>query len=323
MKRLIIAAAFASLLSGAAIGQEAYPNQPITIIVPFAIGGPSDVLARLFSQSFAETLRQHVIVENVTGAGGTIGSLKVARSRPDGYTLLFSQISGMAPIAAYYKNPPYDALRDFEPVARVADVPFLILTRKSAPVNTVKEFVQWVKENGGKLNFGTGGVGGVSMGLVILNSAIGTKMTGVPYRGTSLALQDLVAGRLDLMADQPTSAVPQIKAGAVKVIAVMSDRRSSALPDVPTAAEGGLENVEVNIWNGMFAPKGTPQAVIDKLHGAVSTALADESVKKRMALLGAEQPIGDSSKPGPFRAFIQSEINRWVPMMKAAGVVPQ
>ncbi len=323
MKRFFPAVVLGVFLAGSAIAQQGYPNQTITFVVPFAAGGPSDVLARLFAQSFTKTLGRQVIVENVTGAGGTIGAVRVARARPDGYTLLFSQVSGLAPIAAYYKFPPYDAARDFEAVARVADVPFIILTRKDAPVNNVKEFIRWVKTNDTKLNFGTGGVGTVSPGLVILNSALGTKVSGIAYRGTSLALQDLVAGNIDFMVDQPTSALGQIKSGAVKAIAVMSDRRSSALPDLPTAAEGGLANVEHNVWNGILAPKGTPPIVIDKLYSAVSTAFNDDGVKQRMAALGAEQPLGDASKPGPFKAFIQSEINRWVPLMKRAGVVPE
>ncbi len=323
MKRLAVAGILCVLAAGGAVAQQSYPNQTITFIVPFAAGGPSDVLARLFAQSFTKTLGRQVIVENVTGAGGTIGAVRVARAKPDGYTLLFSQVSGLAPIAAYYKQPPYDAARDFDPVARVADVPFIILTRKDAPVNNVKEFVQWVKANDAKLNFGTGGVGAVSPGLVVLNSALGTRVTGIAYRGTSLALQDLVAGNIDFMVDQPISALGQIKSGAVKAIAVMSDRRSAALPDLPTAAEGGLANVEHNVWNGILAPKGTPTIVIDRLYSAVATAFGDDFVKQRMAALGAEQPVGEASKPGPFRTFIQSEINRWVQMMRAAGVVPE
>jgi tripartite-type tricarboxylate transporter receptor subunit TctC len=323
MKPLVVAGALGVFLAGSAIAQQTYPNQTITFIVPFAAGGPSDVLARLFAQSFTKTLGRQVIVENVTGAGGTIGAVKVARAKPDGYTLLFSQVSGLAPIAAYYKEPPYDAARDFEPVARVADVPFIILTRKNAPVNNVKEFVQWVKSNDTKLNFGTGGVGSVSPGLVILNSALGTRVTGIAYRGTSLALQDLVAGNIDFMVDQPTSALGQIKSGAVKAIAVMSDRRSSALPDLPTAAEGGLANVEHNVWNGILAPKGTPRIIVERLYSSVTAAFNDEFVKQRMAALGAEQPVGDASKPGPFKAFIQVEISRWVPLMKGAGVVAE
>ena len=323
MRRLVTAVLFALLPVGAALGQQAYPNQIITLVVPFAAGGPTDVLARLFAQSFAKTLGQQVIVENAAGAGGTIGSLRGAKSRPDGYTLLFNGISGMAPIAAYYKEPPYDAVRDFEVVARVADIPYLLVTRKNAPANNLKEFMLWVKANGSKLNFGMAGVGGVSMGLVVLNSALGVKMTGVGYRGLSLALQDMIAGNIDVMACDSSSALPQIKAGTVKVIATMSDRRSAVLPDVPTTAEGGLVNAEFTIWNGIWAPKGTPPAIIDRLHAAAVEAFGDEFVKQRMAILGAELPAGESSKPGPFKAFVQSEINRWVPLMKAAGVVPQ
>ena len=307
---------------GGAVAQ-AYPNRPITIVVPYAAGGPTDVLARLFARSMSDTLGQQVVVENTPGAAGTIGTVRVAKSRPDGYTLLASQNSAVAPVAAYYKQPPFDPVKDLEPVARVADVPFIYMTRKNAPVNNMREFVAWVKANDSKLNFGTGGVGTVSLGLVVLNSVLGVNVTGVPYKGTNLALNDMIAGTLDLMADQPTSSIQHIQNGSVKAIAITAAKRSAALPDLPTVIELGYPAMEINIWNGMWAPAGTPPAVINRLYEAVSTGFRNDAVRKTMAALGAELPIGDSSRPENFKAFVQSEVNRWVPLMRAAGVQPQ
>lgn len=324
-----IAAALARLVlvplacAGSAALAQAYPDRPVVMVVPYAAGGPTDVLARLFARSLSESLKQQFVVENTPGAAGVIGTTRVIKSKPDGYTLLVSQNSAVAPVAALYKTPPFDPMRDLEPVARVADVPFIYMTRKNAPVNNMKEFVDWVKANDRKLNFGTGGVGTVSLGLVVLNSVLGTNVTGVPYKGTNLALNDMIAGTLDLMADQPTSSIQHIQAGSVKAIAITSARRSAALPDLPSVIELGYPGLEINIWNGIWAPAGTPPAVINRLHEHVAAALGTDAVKKTMASLGAELPVGDSSKPEAFKAFIGREVARWTMLFRAAGVQPQ
>jgi tripartite-type tricarboxylate transporter receptor subunit TctC len=321
MKKLLALAAGAVLAAAAtapAMAQE-YPTRPVTMIVPFAAGGPTDTVARLVAQSMSKTLKQQVIIENVGGAGGTLGAARVAKSDPDGYTIFLHHI-GQATSATLYRKLPYDTLKDFASIGLVTDVPMTIVARKDFPPKDLKELVTYVKANKDKVTLANAGVGAAShlCGMLFM-TAIGTPLTTIPYKGTGPAMNDLTGGQVDLMCDQTTNTTGQIKGGAVKVYAVTTEKRLPSLPDVPTTTEAGLPALKVGVWHGMYAPKGTPAPVIKKLAEALQIALKDDTVKARFAELGTEPVSADLATPEALDKHVKAEIERWAPVIKAAG----
>lgn len=311
----------AALLIGAGTAQaQDYPTRPVTMVVPFAAGGPTDTVARLVAQSMSKTLGQQVIVENVGGAGGTIGAARVAKADPDGYTILLHHI-GQATAATLYRKLPYDAKADFAPVGLVTDVPMTIVAKKDFPAKDLKELVAYVKANPDKVTLANAGVGAAShlCGMLFMQ-ALGTSLTTVPYKGTGPAMNDLVGGQVDLMCDQTTNTTGQIKGGAIKAYAVTTATRVPSLPDLPTTKEAGLPGVQVAVWHGIYAPKSTPDAVTKKLSDALKVALKDATVKQRFNELGTEPVSDDRATPKVLGDFVVAEIDRWKPIITAAGV---
>ena len=317
---LLSSLAALSFAFGAGSQAAEYPSKPITIIVPFAAGGPTDTVARLLGQAMGADLKQTVIVENVAGAGGTVGAGRVARSDPDGYTIFLHHI-GHSTAPALYKKLPYDTVNDFAPIGLVTDVPMTLVARANFPPKDLKELVAYVKANKDKVTYANAGVGAAShlCGMLFM-SAIDTDLTTVPYKGTGPAMNDLLGGKVDFMCDQTTNTTSQIKAGKIKVYAVTTKKRVPSLPDVPTAAEAGLPAFEVTVWHGLYAPKGTPKAVIDRLNASLKTALHDPTLKARFADLGTE-PVADSqATPEALNAYLKAQIALWGPIIKKAGV---
>nr|WP_246563649.1 tripartite tricarboxylate transporter substrate-binding protein [Bradyrhizobium liaoningense] len=291
------------------------------MIVPFAAGGPTDVVARIAAAGLSTRLGQQVIVENVGGAGGTIGALRVSRAAPDGYTMLLGQTGTHAFAVALYSKLPYDPLKDFEPVGNIANAPQVILTKKPGPASTLKELAAYVKANDAKLNNGHAGLGATShVACLLFNSQIGANPNYIPYRGTAPAINDLIGGQIDYMCDQITNVVGQAKGGTVQVISVFGPNRSPVLPEVPTAAEAGMPGLSAVIWNGLFFPRGTPQPVIDRMSEALTKTLDDRVTQQRLADLGAEAPADSERGPAAFRDLVKREIDRWTPIIRKAGV---
>jgi tripartite-type tricarboxylate transporter receptor subunit TctC len=299
---------------------QTYPTKSITMIVPFAAGGPTDTVARLLGQSMGKTLGQTVIVENVGGAGGTLGAARAAKAAPDGYTVFLHHI-GHATSATLYRKLPYDTVGDFAPVGLVTDVPMTLVAKAGFPPNTLAELVEYVKQNKDKLTYANAGVGAAShlCGMLFM-SAIDTEMTTVAYRGTGPAMNDLLGGQVDIMCDQTTNTTSQIKAGKIKVYAVTTPTRVPSLPDVPTSAEAGLPGLQVAVWHGLYAPKGTPGPVVERLTAALQTALEDPVVKERFAELGTEPVAKDRATPDALAAHLKAEIAKWEPIIKKAGI---
>jgi len=315
-------AALATFLLISAIQSNAqnYPTKVITIVVPFAAGGPTDTLARLIAVPMSKTLKQQVIVENVVGAGGTIAANRVAKASPDGYTLLLHHI-GHSTAPALYRKLPYDAIKDFEPIGLVNEVPMTLVAKKDFPPKDLKELISYVKANKDKINLANAGVGAAShlCGMLFM-SAIQTELTTVPYNGTGPAMNDLLGGQVDLMCDQTTNTTSQIKAEKIKVYGVTTLKRMATLPGVPTLDEAGLKGFEVDVWHGVYAPKATPKPAIDKLTNALQDALKDSNVKQRFSELGAE-PVGlDRATPHALEKHLKAEIDKWSPIIKKAGV---
>jgi putative tricarboxylic transport membrane protein len=298
---------------------QPYPTKVITMIVPFAAGGPTDTVARVLAKAMGDQLKQQVIVENVAGAGGTIGAARVARAAPDGYTLFLHHI-GHSTAPALYRKLPYDATKDFEPVGLVADVPMTLVARNDFPAKDFKELMAYVKANRAKVTLGNAGLGAAShlCGLLFM-SAIETDLTTVPYKGTGPAMNDLLGGQIDLMCDQTTNTTSQIKAKKIKVYGVTTKARVSVLPEVPPLHEAGLPGFEVAVWHGLWVPKGTPGPVIDKLAAALRGALKDATVKQRLSELGAEPMSEDRARPEALRVHLKAEIDRWGPIIQKAG----
>ncbi|WP_029013674.1 tripartite tricarboxylate transporter substrate binding protein BugD [Niveispirillum irakense] len=312
--------AFALALGTAPAMAQDYPSRPVTMVVPFSAGGPTDTVARLVAQSMSKTLGQQVIVENVGGAGGTIGAGRVAKADPDGYTILLHHI-GQATSATLYRKLAYDPKTDFAPVGLVTDVPMTIVAKKDFPAKDLKELVAYVKANPDKVTLANAGVGAAShlCGMLFMQ-ALETPLTTVPYKGTGPAMNDLVGGQVDIMCDQTTNTTGQIKGGAIKAYAVTTPNRVPSLSDLPTTKEAGLPGVEVAVWHGIYAPKGTPDAVVKKLSDALKVALKDETVKQRFADLGTEPVAEDRATPKALGDFVVTEIDRWKPVITAAGV---
>jgi len=307
-------------ISGAALAQ-AYPNKPMTMIIPFAAGGPTDVLGRVMAQRMSELLGQQVIVENVGGAGGMTGSKRVADAAPDGYTLVLGTVGTHAQSQTIYKKPLYHSVTDFTPVALVAEVPIVLITRKDLPVTNLKEFIAYAKANQSKMQYGSAGAGSAThLGCVLLNYLIGVDITHVPYRGTGPAMQDLQGGRIDYLCEVVSTAKPQIDGGTVKAIAIMTKERSKALPDVPTGLEQGTPNLEAYTWNAIFLPKGAPADIVKKLHDAIVGAMKTASVRERLEGLGAVIVSEDRATPEYLGQFVKSEIEKWAAPIKASGV---
>jgi len=299
---------------------EDYPARTVTIIVPFAAGGPADITARIVADIFNRHLGQKFVVENVGGAGGTIGALRAARAAPDGYTLLSGHLGTNALASAFYPNLGYDPQKDFAAVGLTAEYPELLVVRKDFPANNLREFVTYAKANTGKLNVGHAGLGSVSyIGCLLLNSAIGIKPTLVPFTGTAPVLNAMLGGQIDYECDPVLGTLSQIRAGAVKALAVAAKKRSPMLPDVPTSAEQGLPEFDCAPFYGVFAPSGTPQPVIDKLVEALNKGLGEQQVQKRFADLGADIIEPGHRGPKPLADLVRSETARLMPILKAAA----
>ena len=315
-----VAGAASLVATGAAVAQAAFPAKPVTVVVPFSAGGPTDVVARLIGVPMGKALGQTVIIDNALGAGGTIAAAKVARAAPDGYTIFLHHM-GMSTAPALYRKLSFDPLKDFEYIGQVVDVPMTLLGRKDLPANNFKELQAYVKANGNKVTLANAGLGAVShlCGLLFM-SQMGVELTTVPYKGTGPAMNDLLGGQVDLLCDQTTQTVPFIKDGRIKVYGVTTHNRLGSLPNVPTLDEQGLKAFEVKVWHGMYAPKGTPKEVIDKLNAALKTAMADPHVKQRLAELSSDIPSADKMTPEGLRTHLTAEIAKWGPVIKQAGI---
>ena len=315
-----VAGAASLVATGAAVAQAALPAKPVTVVVPFSAGGPTNVVARLIGVPMGKALGQTVIIDNALGAGGTIAAAKVARAAPDGYTIFLHHM-GMSTAPALYRKLSFDPLKDFEYIGQVVDVPMTLLGRKDLPANNFKELQAYVKANGNKVTLANAGLGAVShlCGLLFM-SQMGVELTTVPYKGTGPAMNDLLGGQVDLLCDQTTQTVPFIKDGRIKVYGVTTHNRLGSLPNVPTLDEQGLKGFEVKVWHGMYAPKGTPKEVIDKLNAALKTAMADPHVKQRLAELSSDIPSADKMTPEGLRTHLTAEIAKWGPVIKKAGI---
>ncbi len=318
MNRLLTACA-TLLLAFTASAQE-YPTRTISIVVPFAAGGPTDTVARLIAQSMTKTLGHTVIVENQAGAGGTIGVEKIAKAKPDGYSLLLMHI-GISTSVSLYRNLRYDPQKELEPIGLITDVPMTFIAKKDFPPKDMKELITYVKANKDKVTYANAGVGAAShlCGMLFM-SAIQTDLTTVPYKGTGPAMTDLMGGQVDFMCDQTTNTTPQIKGGKVKGYSVTTKTRVKSLPDLPTVDESGLKGFEVAVWHGLWAPAGTPKAAVDKLSNALKVALKDPGVVSKFAELGTEPVADNRATPEALRSHLKAEIDKWAPIIKKAGV---
>ena len=321
MKKTIYGAALALLLALTGTASAAtFPDRTLTMVIPFAAGGPTDVLGRIMAQAMGEILGQTVIVENVGGAGGMTGGKKVADARPDGYTMLLGTVGTQAQGQTLYAHPLYNAVTDFTPVGLIADVPIALITRKDLPASNLKEFVAYAKENQAKMQFGSAGAGSAThLGCVVLNTAMGTNIVHVPYKGTGPAMQDLIAGRIDFLCEIISTAKPQIDGGTVKAIAIMTKTRSPVEPNLATTVEQGFD-VQAYTWNALFLPKGAPEAVVKKLNGAMLAAMKTPAVRSKLEGFGAQVAADDRATPAYLGEFVKSEIVKWAAPIKASGV---
>ena len=314
-------AALAALLLATPFAQaQSYPTKAVTMLVPYAAGGPTDTVARVTGLAMGKPLGQTIVVENRPSAGGILAPEAVKNAKPDGYTILIHHI-GMATTPALYRQLRFNPLTDFEYIGLINDVPMTLIARGNFPAKDFKEFLAYIKANKEKVTYANAGIGAAShlCGMLFM-SAIQTEVLTVPYKGTAPAMNDLLGGQVDFMCDQTTNTTTQIKAGKVKVYAVTSRKRVPSLPEIPTLDELGLKGFDVGIWHALYAPKGTPKAAIDKLAMALLEALKDDVVKKRFADLGAEAVTLDRATPAALAAFLKAEINKWGPIIKKAGV---
>jgi tripartite-type tricarboxylate transporter receptor subunit TctC len=321
MKVLLAVAVFAVAFTTAPLSMaQPWPSRSITIVVPFSAGGPTDTLARLMGEPMRRFLGQTIVVDNVTGAGGSIGVAKVVRSAPDGYTLSIGHWGTHVVNGAYY-NLSYDLLKDLEPVAMIATNPQMVITRSVVPAKTLKELVPWIKANQGKIQIGTGGIGSSSHigGLYFLNR-VGVKMDFVPYRGGAPAVQALLAGEIDLYMTQISGAIEHVRAGKLRAYMVTANKRQAAAPEIPTTDEAGMPGLYTAVWHGVWVPKGTPRDTKIKLNAAIMEALADDIVRKRFADLGQEIPPREEQTQQALAKYHKAEIDKWWPLMKAAGI---
>jgi len=303
----------------APVHAQDYPTRAITMIVPFAAGGPTDVVARIVTGHMAQTLGQSIIIENVVGAGGTTATARAARAANDGYTLITGHMGTHAASVPLYPKLAYHPEKDFEPVAMLAGTPILILAKKDFPAKDLKEFVTYVKANTAKMNMAHAGVGSVSYSSCeLLSSVLEIKPVGVPFNGTGPAMNALVGGQVDYMCDQIVNAVPQINGGTIKAYAIATAERNPSLPNLPTTTEGGLPKYQASAWNAIFAPKGTPAPIVAKLNAAVVKALDDENVRKRLLDLGSDIPKTEARTQAALAALVKSEIEKWSAVLKPA-----
>lgn len=322
MKKSIftLAAAAAVFASAAGLAQaQAWPTKPITFVVPFAAGGPTDKVARDLAEAIRKPLGQTVLVENVGGAGGTLGATKVVQAASDGYTFLLHHI-GMSTSPGLYRNLKYKTLEDFEYVGMINDVPMTVIGKPTLPAKDFAELKVWMAANKGKINLANAGLGSAShlCGL-LFQQAMATDMQTVPYKGTAPAMTDLIGGQVDLMCDQTTNTTAQIQGGKVKAYAVSTTKRLPTFPTVPSLDESGLKGFNVTIWHGLYAPKGTPQAILEKVNAALRVALKDADFIKRQTELGAIIVTDDRLSPDGHKKFVTAELNKWGPVIKAAG----
>jgi tripartite-type tricarboxylate transporter receptor subunit TctC len=318
MLKKLLAAGAALAFAASATAQE-FPNRSITMIVPYAAGGPTDTVARVLAQAMTKPLGQTVVVENRPSAGGVLGPELVKNAKPDGYTILIHHI-GMATTPTLYRQLRYNPLTDFEYIGLINEVPMTIIGKPGLPPNNLKELISYIKSNKDKVTYANAGIGAAShlCGLLFM-SAVQTDVLTVPYKGTGPAMNDLIGGQVDFMCDQTTSTTGQIKGGKVKVYGITSTQRVPSLSNVPTLQEQGLKGAEVGIWHGLYAPKGTPKPVVDKLVGALQTALSDAAVQQKYTDLGAVTYPRDQQTPAALQAKLKSEIDKWAPIIKRAG----
>jgi len=313
----------AALLLPAMTFAQTYPSRSITVVVPFPAGGPSDVVARIVTEAMSKHLGQTMVIENVGGAGGTLGSGRVATAAPDGYTLLAGSMGSHVAAPVLTPNVRYDSERDFIPVGITADAPVVIVARKDFPAKNLKEFVAYVKANGDKVKQAHGGVGASShMACLLFTTEAGLKPTLIAYKGTGPAMNDLIGGHVDFFCEQAVSVAEQVRSGTIKAFGVSATDRLAALPDVPSAKDGGVD-YQMSIWAGIFAPKGTPKPVVDRLSAALDKALDDPSVVKRLNDLGGAVPKKAERTPASFDKLVKSEIKRWKPILEAAAPQPK
>ena len=306
-----------ALAAAPAAAQAEYPSRPITVIVPFAAGGPTDVISRIVGEHMSRTLGQQIVIENALGAGGTTASTRAKRAAPDGYTLITGHMGTHAASVALYPKLQYDPRTDFEPIGMIAGTPILVLAKKDFPAKDLKEFVAYVKANEKTLNNAHAGVGSVSFTTcLLLNSIMGVKPTTITFNGTGPSMNALVGGQVDYMCDQIVNAVPQINGGTIKAYAVATAERNPSLPNVPTTTEAGLPAFQAQAWNAIFAPKGTPPDVVAKLNAAVVKALDDEGVRKRLLDLGSVIPGPADRTPAALGTLVKNEIAKWTPVLK-------
>ena len=322
MRKSIFALAFL-LASAAAACAADYPSRSIIMVVPLGVGGSTDVIGRIVAEGMGRALGQTVVVENTTGAGGTIGEGRVARATPDGYTIAIGQWGTNVANGAIYPLQ-YDLMKDFEPIGLIATQPFLICARKTVPANTLKEFIAWLKENGEKVNEGNSGVGSPShVAGILFQQAVGARFTMVPYRGAGESTQALLGGQIDLLLNTPAVSMGQLKAGQIKVYAVTAPKRIALAPDIPTTDEAGLPGYYFSFWHALWAPKGTPKDVIATLNGALKKALADPATRKKLIDLAQDIFPPDQQTPEALHAFQQAEMDKWWPIIKAANIKAQ
>ena len=303
------------------VSAQNYPTRPVTMVNPFAAGGPTDVLGRVVGARMSEILGQQVVIENVTGAGGQTGSKRVADSAPDGYNFLIGTVGTHAQAQTLYKKPLYNSQTDFTPVGLIAQVPIALIARKDLPVNDFKEFVAYAKANQTKMQFGSAGAGSAThLGCVLLNYMIGVNITHVPYRGTGPAMQDLIGGRIDYICEVVTTIKSQLDGGTIKGIAMLDKKRSPALPNLATAEEQGTKDLVAYTWNAIFLPKGAPDAIVKKLNGAMLEAMHSPAVKDKLSALGAEIVSDNQATPEYLAKLVKDETEKWAVPIKASGV---
>jgi len=320
LRTALTAASILAALTASAFAQD-WPTRPIALVVPFAPGGGVDSSARLQAAVMSEVLGQTIVVENVGAAAGTVGSGRVAKAAPDGYTFLIGNSGTHVYSQSLYRKKPYDSIADFEPVGIVTESPRLLVARKGLPVNNLQELIAYMKANQSKMQYGSAGVGsGTHLPCALLNFTLGVDITMVPYRGESPSLSDVIADRIDYMCTTIQSGAVQAKQGTVKGIAVMAPRRASIIPELATTGEQGLPGVEATVWNGFFFPKGTPKAIVDKMHDAVEKTVARPEIRKKMESLGLEILPPEQRTPASMAKFLPQDIERWGKVIKAAGI---
>ncbi len=317
-----LGACLAALLCGPADAQS-WPTRPVTMVVPFAPGGVYDTLGRVYAAALSPTLGQQVVVENVPGAGGMTGATRIARADPDGYQLLFGGESPNAQVQLMHLKPPYDAARDFAPVALVSEQPLILTVRNGIPAGDLRAFIAYAKANQSKMQYGSPGTGsGSHLTCALFNAALQISVTHVPYRGLAPAMQDLLAGRIDYLCPTITTAMPQLEAHKIQAPAVLGAKRSAAFPDIPTAQEQGIKGFDANSWNAIFMPKATPTPIVAKLNGAVIAAMGRPEVQARLKQLGASLPLPAERSPQYLQSLVEREIKTWGAAIKAAGITP-